>query len=489
MKTIAFKFIAISIAIFLVTINALSLPVQVSTANSTQESPIIADSINESAINAYALKKVLTGNGTTEEPYVISTAQDFLCASAMVLENNSQYASAVYSIQACIDFIGTEFVPIGTETAPFKGTLLGNGHLLKNISLTDTKYFGVVGYMTEGKISNVNVGYVSGKYSFENLSCFGGVVGQITTTKSGHSVSALQCSAYGNIEIESKKALNCGGLFGKVQAKSAAVYVRDSFADVNILAGSLIDSYLGGFVGHLTANSGSTYVFQRCIAKGNVELETSSLNAYSGGFVAYAIKDEGGWSDWLDENTSNEYNFTECIAMGNVYAVSTSGGKAGGFLFYLGEHASVGNVLVSSEQTVTAKTVKKLGTICSVDNLKNSSYLSNELKFDFEEVWTMSQDGEISLKNTCGICKFYPVVKVSQGMLHVWNVDDDYTVMVASYASKILQDVKIIPVSKDLSVSYEEICLDIDLVDSVKAFLFDSDILLKPVCESSQEDI
>ncbi|MBP3580613.1 MAG: hypothetical protein J6K12_05130 [Clostridia bacterium] len=459
-------------------------------ADSTQESSIIADSINDSDISTYPLENVLTGDGTAQNPYIISTAQDFLCASAMVSESNAQYASAVYSIQACIDFAQVEFVPIGTEEAPFKGTLLGNGHLLKNIALTDTKHFGVVGYMTQGNISNVNARYVSGKYSFENLSCFGGIIGQISTAISGYSVSAVQCSAYGNIEIDSQKALNCGGFIGKVYAKSAGVYVRDCIADVNLSASSLSNSYAGGFAAHLSTDPAGTYVFQRCVAKGNVDLETSSFNAYSGGFVASANKDEDGWSEWFDENATNEYNFSECIAMGNVFADSKVGGQAGGFLYYLQGFATVGKVLVSSEQTVTAKEIKKnIGTSCSVDNLKNSSYLSNELKFDFEEVWAMSEDGEISLKSTCGTCKFYPVVKVSQGMLHVLNVDADYAVMVSSYASKILQDVKIIPVSKDLSVSYEEIYLDVDTADSVKAFLFDSKVLLKPVCESSQENI
>jgi hypothetical protein len=76
---------------------------------------------------AFAKGGVLSGSGTSSDPYLIEDAQD-LC--------NISNMSAYYKMTADIDMSSVSFTPIGTSSSAFKGTFDGDGHEIKNLSIS-----------------------------------------------------------------------------------------------------------------------------------------------------------------------------------------------------------------------------------------------------------------------------------------------------------------------------------------------------------------
>ena len=84
-----------------------------------------------------------------------------------------------YALGADIDLGGTDWTPIGTASAPFTGSLHGNGHAIRNLvctnSLSGADYRGLFGCTSGAVIEGFSVsGTVAGKQYV------GGLVGCIT---------------------------------------------------------------------------------------------------------------------------------------------------------------------------------------------------------------------------------------------------------------------------------------------------------------------
>ena len=93
------------------------------------------------------------GDGSEEDPYVISNAEQFnLIATAKDGMNKH------YILIDDIDFDEVLFTPIGNEDKPFNGSLDGNGYSIKNIKVSANEYVGLFGYVgLYGEIKNLNV--------------------------------------------------------------------------------------------------------------------------------------------------------------------------------------------------------------------------------------------------------------------------------------------------------------------------------------------
>ena len=345
-------------------------------------------------------ENVLEGEGTAENPYRITSAQDFLCASEMVSSNNSLYAAGVYSIEACIDFDKVSFTPMGTENAPFKGTLLGNGHVLKNISLSDIKHFGVVGYMTQGVVSNVHAEYVAGELTVQNLNRFGGIVGEIYSKSSSKTVTVSGCSANGDVYIKSNDEVVAGGIAGMIEARYSNVYFNDNIANVNLRVVSSTKSYVAGFAGKANAKKDDIYLLiEKCAATGDVYLG-DVIGSYAAGFIAYVDCEPKGWSGWVEGMVllaETETSISKSFVTGNV----VSSGKGGAFIADYKDFNKK-EVFISKSQTVTAKSGGvNMGTICDDELLSDSEFLAQNMGFDFTNTWEIADDGSLKLQNKC----------------------------------------------------------------------------------------
>lgn len=93
------------------------------------------------------------GNGSAEDPYVISNAEQF-----KLISSTKDGLSKHYVLIDDIDFKEVSFVPIGDEDKPFNGSIDGNGYAIKNLEVTADEYVGLFAYVGPyGVIENLNV--------------------------------------------------------------------------------------------------------------------------------------------------------------------------------------------------------------------------------------------------------------------------------------------------------------------------------------------
>lgn len=97
----------------------------------------------------------LSGEGTDSNPYMVRTADDLAFVAYMInVENSTEYADAVYVLDADIDLSGRYWSPIGTESNPFNGKFYYRNYSISNVSVVygyegDRTYGGVFGYITD----------------------------------------------------------------------------------------------------------------------------------------------------------------------------------------------------------------------------------------------------------------------------------------------------------------------------------------------------
>jgi len=93
------------------------------------------------------------GNGSAEDPYVISNAEQF-----KLISSTKDGLSKHYILINDIDFKDVSSVPIGDEDKPFNGSIDGNGYAIKNLEVTADEYVGLFAYVGPyGVIENLNV--------------------------------------------------------------------------------------------------------------------------------------------------------------------------------------------------------------------------------------------------------------------------------------------------------------------------------------------
>lgn len=93
------------------------------------------------------------GDGSEEDPYVISNAEQF-----KLIATTKDGMNKHYILIDDIDFEDVSFAPIGNEDKPFNGSLDGNGYSIKNLDVSADEYVGLFGYVgIYGEIENLNV--------------------------------------------------------------------------------------------------------------------------------------------------------------------------------------------------------------------------------------------------------------------------------------------------------------------------------------------
>ena len=169
-----------------------------------------------------------SGSGTEEDPYVITTVEQ--------LQEMKDNLTAYYELGNDIDASATSgwndgagFEPIGTENAPFTGSLDGQGYKIENLFINRaTNYIGLFGYVGSGGVVK-NVG-------LENVNVTGSVVvGGLVGRNWGGTVSNCYSTGFvsGNNYVGGLVGYNWGGT------------VSNSYS-TGAVTGS---SYVGGLVG------------------------------------------------------------------------------------------------------------------------------------------------------------------------------------------------------------------------------------------------
>jgi hypothetical protein len=269
------------------------------------------------------------------------------------------------------DFNGGEWVPISTglSSAFFSGTFDGQGHIIRNMSISGNSYgaaaglFGNVGggtLMNIGLVnSNINVqrsteyanaggivgcvGYAgssttmiinsfnTGNVSGSGYSYVGGIVGfansqliiescyNTSNISAGYDAGGIIGSLYGgNITIENSYNTGAvsadtasGGIIGSAWdlAGSSTLSIENCYNTGNIVS---MGTPAGGVVGYARY---LTFSIKNCYNVGDVSVNSSYSETEAGGIVGYA----------RDVSANTELRIENCYNIGNVSAIETGG--------------------------------------------------------------------------------------------------------------------------------------------------------------------
>ena len=167
---------------------------------------------------------LITGSGTENDPYQISTADQLKLFRDIVNGSNGQTPNrgACAVLTADIDLNNEPWTPIGPDTgSAYTGTFDGQGHTVKNLSVTGNfNRAGLFGCVKDGTIRKLTVaGSVS---CTANQGWCGGIAGYAMdeTIENCASLCTVSCTG-----IDAR----VGGIVGLVDYKSSTLIIRDCY--------------------------------------------------------------------------------------------------------------------------------------------------------------------------------------------------------------------------------------------------------------------
>jgi len=260
------------------------------------------------------------GDGTVDNPFQITTADELAAMAAIVNAGEAGYNPSYYMVMADIDLNVTPYnegigwTTIGVASSPFQGVLDGNGKTISGL------------YLNQTGINKGLFGEVLGNAVIKNLTVTGSVTNTATTAPNGWD----EC---------------VGGIVGRLEG--SAVIQNCSFS------GSVtgVKTSIGGVVGYLNASASMTH----CWSDATVKNTSNGNNGRLGGLVG-AIEGNGV--------ISNSY-FTGTV----IGAGERTGGIAG---HMNGANTKISNCYVTGEVRgwcwSTGGIVGFAQTACKIEN-------------------------------------------------------------------------------------------------------------------------
>ncbi|MCB6994688.1 hypothetical protein LI177_14480, partial [bacterium 210820-DFI.6.37] len=246
------------------------------------------------AVSCAGLEVYAEGTDTVK----ISSADELIDFATRV---NSGKTSLNAELTKDIDMSGKTYTPIGegpidpksTESNKYSGTFNGNGHTVTlNISLPETEYVGLFGYIEGATIKNVGV-----EGTIRGLHYVGGIVGLADE-------SSMIENCWNTAEIKASNRLSTNGMYA------------GGIAGGNFTNSSITNCYNTGTV---------TASFQAAGGITGYNLSNSSItNCYNIGTVTATQQFAGGIAG-IDSYSS----ITNCYNIGTVEAIYYYGGIAG----------------------------------------------------------------------------------------------------------------------------------------------------------------
>jgi len=235
------------------------------------------------------------------------------------LQKLNQFKSAVFSLDSDIDISDIEWSPIGNEADPFIGTINGNNHKIKGLTITtynsNVSNYGFIGTGNGLTINNLILDDVNIELSNVKSSIFvGAFVGKSRTQYNDNSEQAYgiidNCSVTGSIEVKAHSS-NYASYIGGISGRDSVVKNSINNAVING------HSYASGIIGQ----SGKAI---NCKNNGDVSANYASGICYTGISTSCcnnAVID-GIYSGGITIDGTAE----QCLNTGNINGVSYAGG-------------------------------------------------------------------------------------------------------------------------------------------------------------------
>ena len=261
--------------------------------------------------------------------YYVKSASD-LNKLAELTNAGKNTSGVTFVLENDVDLAGQQFVPIGTYNNRFKGNFYGNGHVIKNLTITDTSVLsdpftnsslgnsyraGLFGDIYDAKLYDIGLENVNINLSIDgdDKVYAGALVGD-----DEHYSEINNCYSTGSVSTDGY----AGGLVGLTWGAS----VSNSYSNVNV-NGSIV----GGLVASSTlikiSNSFATGNVNGFTAGGLVGTVNSSTisNSFATGNVVSTQKAGG----LLGEACSGNITISDSFATGSVTCTASQGGVVG----------------------------------------------------------------------------------------------------------------------------------------------------------------
>lgn len=355
----------------------------------------------------------LTGSGTEESPYVISTASE--------LQAIGDDLDAHYELGGNINLSRLDFEPIGNEwDGPFTGTLDGKGFTISNMNVTspDLKYTGLFGYL-EGMVCNLKLDnvYVSGGRFAGGVAGTVGVGGVVTdcevlsgtVTVSGSPMrmaaggitgvcegTVTRCSNGANVVVNGFG--DTGGIIGRVNEDLVIEdCVNSGVIQTSITYYSYETLVSGGIIGFV--NNSEVFVTS-CENSGSVSSGKSAEYVYSGGIIGRSF---GSRTSVIGCNNSG--SITAVSSTSTSYYYAYSGGIIGRGATEISDCANSGTIKAYAYRAYSGGMVGyECGAVTNCNNygdvssepMREYSYSGGMVGYDCDTVTGCNNYGDIS---------------------------------------------------------------------------------------------
>ncbi len=314
-------------------------------------------------INGY--ETVAQGLGVNEEDeYLVTATEGLEYIAEQVNAGNEEFTDADIVLDGDIDLaqlaamtrsaVANNWIPIGTEANPFKGSFDGNGKTIKNLALVESEakegkaFVGFFGYAKDATIKNVTfenvyinipcldidhsqghigavAGSLEGTSTIENVTVKGDVKVYATQDANGASRVAVIAggNSYGNVTMKNVHVIanegsyliannNTGALAGQLQGKSV---FENCSSNIDVTVNKF---FAGGIIGLAAGDQ----TFINCHTTGDIAVvagrEGRAHDQYRVGGIA------GGWAD----GATKVCTLTNCSYTGKVSGKNSDGSIA-----------------------------------------------------------------------------------------------------------------------------------------------------------------
>lgn len=233
----------------------------------------------------------LDGEGTADNPYVITTVAQFDALAATVAQG-TDFNGVHFSLGADLDFssvASASFQPVGDKDNPFNGVFDGAGHTVMNLTVTGYSFvdLGLFGYLgPDAVVKNLNVNRFT-------LSSSGTNAGAIAGTCKGtiDNVTVTESSLTGNIELLG--GIVGGIIEGQISNTSFSGNLKGNGSVAGIAGQSLTTAFDNCHTRAIITNSG--YYSSSCRDAGGI-VGAANGSTITGCTSAGIIQDTAGYA-------------------------------------------------------------------------------------------------------------------------------------------------------------------------------------------------
>lgn len=249
--------------------------------------------------------------------YQIGSALDLCTFSRIVNESGETKAKAVFTADIRMQDYNDEFQPIGTASAPFAGSIDGQGHTVYDLHLSGGEGVGLIGYPGLCTLSNIvfdktcsvegedNVGMLAG-YARNGTVTISGIENHGTVTATGENAGALVGSGRIMAIINVNNCCNTGTITAQ---NGAAALVGPSAGSMTVANSYNVGTVIGAAEGKDFAFASRSLSIDNCWDYASTQTNNMTSEQADNGYLCFQLNSGGADNTWrqnLDNGSEHD---------------------------------------------------------------------------------------------------------------------------------------------------------------------------------------